>query len=90
MRDPDNYIQRNPLYVPRYLYKRCSNYKLCSIRETMARAEAAKEAALIEQFLAKCAEDDRKEQLARKARLEERAVSVGKSIIDSVNCRNYI
>jgi len=39
----------------------------------MAVEEAAKEAKLIEQFLAKCAEDDRRELVARRARDEARA-----------------
>jgi len=46
-----------------------------SIRERIATEEAAKEAALIAQFLDKCAEDDRREQAARHAREVARAVS---------------
>jgi hypothetical protein len=46
----------------------------CSHRERIAAEEASKEAALIAQFLAKCAEDDRKEQMARAARDEAKAV----------------
>ena len=43
---------------------------LCSLREKTAAEERAKEACLIAQFLQKCAEDDAKEALARKARDE--------------------
>jgi pantothenate synthetase len=48
------------------------HYLACSIRERIAAEEAAKEAALIKQFLDKCAEDDRREAAARSAREEAR------------------
>lgn len=43
------------------------------LRERIAAAEAAKEAALIAQFLEKCKEDDRRDAIARKAKEEARA-----------------
>ncbi len=46
----------------------------CSLRERIAAEERAKEQRLIEQFLARCAEDDRKQELALKAREEARMV----------------
>jgi hypothetical protein len=42
------------------------------IRERISKEEAAKEAALIQQFLEKCAEDDRKEQALRQVKAEAR------------------
>lgn len=46
----------------------------CRLREELAARESAKEAAMIEQFLAKCVEDDRKDAMAKNARLEARTV----------------